>query len=145
MISKKSFEISFFGEKRWFFLENFPKIENLDVILFCVFFYPRKLEGLYCRKRSETTSNRFSWISRWALKKIPSKNIFALWRKIILKKKVRKKVVFWFVFIIFFQVSIYLKKKWFFNRKIKMFVFFLSFFFQIYFSPWCKIFLMGFF
>ena len=35
--------------------------------------------------RSKNVSNRFSWLRRWTLKKIPSKNIFSSWRKMILK------------------------------------------------------------
>ena len=36
-------------------------------------FSPPGIGGLDCWKRSETTSNRFSWISRWTLKKITLK------------------------------------------------------------------------
>ena len=38
MISKKKFRDFIFWRKKMIFLENFPKIENCDVILFCVFF-----------------------------------------------------------------------------------------------------------
>ena len=65
-----------------------------------------------------------------------------------MKKKVRKKswfFRFFFMKIDFFQVSIYLKKIDFSIEKIKMFVFFLSFFFKFIFLHDAKIFFDGIF
>ena len=44
------------------------------------------LRGLECSDRSENLINRKFSICRWTFKKIPSKNIFSSWRKMILKK-----------------------------------------------------------
>ena len=103
--------------------------------------WKRELTCFAHSDRSKNLSNRFSWISIWTLKKIPSKNIFSSWRKISLKKKSSKKKL---VFSIFFHENWFFSSKhlleifWFFNRKNQNVRFFVEFVFQNYFSPWCK-------
>ena len=46
--------------------------------------------ALECRKRSEIASNRFSWIFRWTLKKIPSKKINFFLSKNNFEKQIEK-------------------------------------------------------
>ena len=73
-------------------------------------------------------------------KKIPSKNIFSSWRKMILKKSPKKKRKFWFFQLKnqFFQVKNLLEKIDFSIEKIEISRKKIRDFFQNHFSPWWK-------